>query len=165
MKIREEHLYHGAALNQIAEHKKFTAINALKVKGKVSRSAFRINDATVVYLKYASKPAGKFKEYQFTFTAPHRAELKAIADAGEELYLALVCVKDKEICCIIYRDFMELYDARRKAAGKAEDQLVILVTLDAGEAFRTYVNSPGEKGKFLHRKKIARNRFPTILLK
>jgi len=32
MKIRDEHFYHGAALNQIAEHEKFTAINTLKVK-------------------------------------------------------------------------------------------------------------------------------------
>ena len=41
MKITNEHLHHGAVLNQIAEHRQFTAINALKVKGKVSRSAFK----------------------------------------------------------------------------------------------------------------------------
>lgn len=59
MQIRDEHLYHGAALNQIAEHKKFTAINVLKVKGKASRSAFRINAQTDVYLKYAKKNSRK----------------------------------------------------------------------------------------------------------
>ena len=43
MEIREEHLYHGAALNQIAEHEQFTAINTLKITANESRSAFRVN--------------------------------------------------------------------------------------------------------------------------
>ena len=30
MKIRDEHLYHGAVLNQIAEHPRFTAINTIE---------------------------------------------------------------------------------------------------------------------------------------
>ena len=68
IKIRDEHLYHGAVLNQIAEHQRFTAINALKVKGKISRSAFKVNDDIGVYLKLSRKPKkGAFKEYQFTY--------------------------------------------------------------------------------------------------
>jgi len=60
MKIREENLYHGAALNQVAEHKRFTAINALKVKGKTSRSAFNrsgyfFGDSTIKLLERSSK--------------------------------------------------------------------------------------------------------------
>lgn len=166
MQIRDEHLYHGAALNQIAEHKKFTAINALEVRGTMSRSAFRINAKTDVYLKYATKPAGKFKEYQFTFTKNHRVELKNIVDVGGELYIALVCVRDKHICCITYQEFEKLLEARRKSAGRAEAQFVILVTLSPGEAFRAYVNSPGKKGKFLRPKlKIPRNRFPECVVK
>ncbi len=30
MKIRDEHLYRGAVLNQIAEHPRFTAINTIE---------------------------------------------------------------------------------------------------------------------------------------
>ena len=33
MKIAQYHLYHGAALIQIAEHPSFTAINILKDRG------------------------------------------------------------------------------------------------------------------------------------
>ena len=166
MLVRDEHLYHGAALNQIAEHKKFTAINSLHVKGKVSRSAFRINAKTDVYLKYATKPAGTFREYQFTFTRKHRSELKNIVDAGGELYIALICVQDKQICCITYQEFVKLLEARRGSAGRVESQLVILATLDPGKAFRVYVNSPGKRGKYLEPKlKIRRNRFPDSVVK
>lgn len=56
MKITDEHLYHGAALTQIAEHPSFTAINGIRIGGKLHRSAFRINDSIGVYFKYASKP-------------------------------------------------------------------------------------------------------------
>ena len=58
MKINDDHMYHGAALTQIAEHPQFTAINAFKHANRPSRSAFRINDDIGVYLKYASKPKG-----------------------------------------------------------------------------------------------------------
>ena len=34
MKIRDDHMFHGAALIQIAEHPRFTAINSLVV-GKI----------------------------------------------------------------------------------------------------------------------------------
>ena len=56
MKIRLEHQYHGAALNQIAENENFTAINSLETNGENDRSAFIINNDKVVYLKYATKP-------------------------------------------------------------------------------------------------------------
>jgi hypothetical protein len=54
MKITDEHMIHGAALTQIAEHKQFTSINAFIHKGKTSRSAFKINDGIAVFLKFAS---------------------------------------------------------------------------------------------------------------
>lgn len=34
MKINKDHLYQGAALTQIAEHEKFTTLNAFIYKGK-----------------------------------------------------------------------------------------------------------------------------------
>lgn len=165
MKIHEEHLNHGAALYQIANHRKFTAINALKVKGKVSRSAFRINDSTNVYLKYATSPAGVFTEYQFTFNCQHREELQAIDNLEEALYLALICIEDREICCIDYSQFEELFQARTVAAGVVKTQFVILVNLRKGKNFRVYVNPPNTKGKMLKFLKIPRNRFPEIVVK
>ena len=59
-------MYHGAALIQIAEHPEFTAINSLKVKGKVLPNSYKINDGIGVHMKYASRPANTFGEYQFT---------------------------------------------------------------------------------------------------
>ena len=79
MQIREEHLYHGAALNQIADHEQFTAIHTLKFKDDESRSAFRVNDDITVYLKYCTKPSSSFGEYKFTFNNSHLQELRNIA--------------------------------------------------------------------------------------
>jgi hypothetical protein len=46
MKINDDHMYRGAALTQIAEHPRFTAINAFKF----SRSAFKANDGIGIYI-------------------------------------------------------------------------------------------------------------------
>jgi hypothetical protein len=52
--IEDQHVYHGAALTQIAEDDEFTAINPLDLLGKRLNSAFRINDNIGIYLKYNS---------------------------------------------------------------------------------------------------------------
>ena len=166
MQIREEHLYHGAALNQIAEHKHFTAINALKVKGKTSRSAFKINDGIAVYLKYCTKPKGSYVEYKFTFTKPQLRELTDINAVGDNLHLALICVKDRHICCIPYTVLTRMIRERQADAADTEEQYQLLVTLDEGEAFRVYMNKPGRRKVMLGKaKKVARNRFPNALFK
>ena len=166
MKITDEHLYHGAVLNQIAEHPQFTAINALKVKGKISRSAFKVNDDIAVYLKIASKPKGKYREYLFTFNNRHIKELRDINSAGNDLHLALVCVKDREICCLPYDDLSRMIDKRETSRGVAEPQYQLLVTLAPREAFRVYMNAPGTKGQLLGVElKIARNRCPDALFR
>ncbi len=166
MKIRDEHLYHGAVLNQIAEHKQFTAINALKVKGKTSHSAFKVNDDIVVYLKYASKPSGKYKEYVFTFMDQHLVELKAIKSAGDNLHLALVCVKDREVCCFPYSKLDGLISKRKALAGFAEEQYTLLVTLEANEAFRVNMNAPGKKKTYLGNSlTVRRNACPNSLFR
>ena len=97
MKINDDHMFHGAALTQIAEHPEFTAINAFKMGKRVSRSAFRINDDIGVYVKYASKPKAPFDEYVFTFNSEHLEELDAIAKVVSDAYLALVCVEGRHI--------------------------------------------------------------------
>lgn len=163
MKINYEHLYHGAALNQIAEDPHFTAINAFRYAGQVSRSAFRINDDIGVYLKYCSEPTGSFHEYKFTFQKEHLDELAELAAKCERVFLAFVCVKDGHICCLPYGDFVKLVRARRGKKGADEDQYQILVTLPKGGAFRVYVNAPGVRKKMLGEIKIARNAFPVRL--
>ena len=149
MKIQLDHYYHGAVLNQIAEHKQFTAINALRVNGITSRSAFKVNNDIAVYLKYATKPVGAYREYPFTFDKSHLAELETIDAAGDSLYLALVCVRDNEVCCFSYRDFHQFISRRQEALGRPEDRYTLLATLKKGQSFRVNINSPGQKKTYL----------------
>lgn len=161
MKIDKDHQYHGAALVQIAEDPHFTAINALKNNGTNVRNAFRINDNIDVYLKYATRPVSRYKEYRFTFGQEHLDQLKKIAGATGKLFLALVCIRGREICCLPYENFHELIERRRKAKGSDEDQYVILITLPLGKSFRAYVNIPEKKGKILGKSfVISRKDFP-----
>ncbi len=164
--IREEHLYHGAVLNQIADHKQFTAINALKVSGKTSRSAFKVNDDIAVYIKYSARPVGTYKEYVFTFNKANLKELAATDDAGNNLHLALVCVKDREICCFPYAKFAQLIELRKREAGHTETQYTLLVTLKPNEAFRVYMMQPGRKKVYLKAPmKVRRNACPNALFR
>ena len=164
MQIREEHLYHGAALNQIADHEQFTAINTLKFKGDESRSAFRVNDDIAVYLKYCTKPSSTFGEYKFTFNSSHLQELRNIAKTENKLHVVLVCVDDRHICCIRYNLFLSMIKERREAKGRKEEQYQILVTLKKGEAFRVYMNKPSRRKKILgESRKVRRNAFPNSL--
>ena len=164
MKINDDHMYHGAALTQIAEHPQFTAINAFKTAGAISRSAFRINADIGVYLKYATKPKAPYGEYVFTFSADHLAELKSLRKNSNSAFLALVCVKAREICCLHYDQLMQLIDARTKAKGSPEDQYTILATIPEGKSFRVYVNAPGKRKTMLGKPIIVpRRSFPNIM--
>ena len=129
MKIDDDHMYHGAALLQITEHPTFTAINSMEVSGQRSRSAYRINNSIGIFLKYASKPSKALGEYPFTFTSSHRKELAAIANQTPNTFIALVCVKDREIACIQFQQLQELVERRQKAKGTPEEQYVVLVTV------------------------------------
>jgi len=161
MKIHDDHLYHGAALTQIAEHLQFTAINALKVNGKQIHVAYRINNDISVYLKYATKPTPRFQEYIFTFTADHIKELAQIAQATPKTFIALVCVKDREVCCLPYSELLKLVARREKALGSPEDAHTILVTAPKGKSLRVYVNAPGKKKTILGKELVvSRNAFP-----
>ena len=164
MRIHDDHLYHGAALTQIAEHPQFTAINSFKDADNVSRSAFRVNNDIGVYFKYCTKPKRPFSEYIFTFTEANIAEIDRISNLVEELQLALVCVKDRHICCLDYSTFCQLIEWRQAAFGGEEDQYTVLVTLEEGKSFRVYVNQPGKRKTVLKKRiTIARNKFPTAL--
>ena len=97
MKIRDDHMFHGSALLQIAEDPRFTAINSIALGGTKSRSAYRINDTIGVYLKYASKPSRNLGEYQFTFSSRHFEELSEISEKVKKTFLALVKATSRKI--------------------------------------------------------------------
>lgn len=157
-------MYHGAALIQIAEHEQFTAINALKSGGTVFKVAYKINDDIAIYLKYATKPTVPFGEYPFTFTKHHLDDLLTISNANPKTYIAMVCVKDRAICCISYAQLKQLVALREKKKGAPEKQYVILATAPKGRNFRVYINAPGQKKKRLGKEyKIPRNAFPDMI--
>ncbi len=164
MKIDDDHLYHGAALNQIAEDPHFTAINVLSADGLHLRNSYRINDDIGVHLKYATSPVGSAREYKFTVSAEHLADLGTLKAKVDRLFVGLVCVKDRHICCLKYEQLADLIGRRRKAMGSDEDQYVVLVTLDEGKSFRAYASAPGHRGKILGKALVvARKCFPGSL--
>jgi len=117
MKIHDDHMYHGSALIQIAEHPEFTAINSLSVKGQKLQNSYRINGEIGVHFKYASTPKKAWQEYQFTFPSDELDELSQTLDVVEKLFLGLVCVKDREICCLSYDQLKSLIDRRMADKG------------------------------------------------
>lgn len=164
MKIHDDHLFHGSALIQIAEHPSFKAINALKIGGKTVRVAYRINDDVAVYCKYATKPVGAAAEYLFTFHKDHIADLKKICAAVPNAFVALVCVRDREICSVPCSEILEMIELREVELGHSEDSVGVLVTAPQNKSLRVYVNVPGKKGLILGKAKIvSRNAFPSNL--
>ncbi len=164
MKINDDHLYHGAALTQVAEHPQFTAINAFKNKAGISRSAFKVNDDIGLYLKYASTPKGTYNEYVFTFTVAHFGELRALQKKSSSVYLALVCVKDRHICALSLEQLEAMVAHRRSKKGGSEEQYTILVVLETGKSFRVYVNAPGTKKTMLGKPLVVKRKdFPNRL--
>lgn len=164
MQIHDDHMYHGAALIQVAEHPQFTAINALKHNGAVVPVAYKINDEIALYLKYASKPTPAYNEYTFTFHAEHLEELRQIRAANGKTFVALVCIKDREICCLSYDDLEALVNSRKAEKGVDEDQYVILVTAPKRKELRVYINAPGKKKTILGKElKVPRKDFPNVM--
>ncbi len=162
MKIRDDHFYHGAALTQIAEHPKFTAINGFRIRRTLSRSAFKVNDDIGIYLKYASEPNKSFNEYLFNFHEDHLKELEILKKRTGRTFLVLICANLREVCCIEYKLFYKIIYERKKKAGY-QDQYGILVTAKRKQKFRVYTNAPGKKKKSLTQHKISRSDFPRIL--
>ena len=164
MKINDDHMYHGAALLQIAEDPKFTAINSIEISGKKSRSAYRINDRIGIFLKYASKPSRNLGEYPFTFTGDHVRELKAVTGQVTNTFIARVCVKDRAIACLTLLQLEELIERRRESKGSPEEQYVVLVTAPEGKSLRAYINAPGRRNHMLGKAMlIKRKSFPNAL--
>lgn len=163
MHIDDDHLYHGAALIQIAESPQFTAINSLKIAKRVLGMAYLINDDVAVYLKYASKPNDAHEEYVFTFAEDHLSDLGKTAHKYDKTFIALVCVQERTICCISYAQLMELQTAREKSAGHKENFLSLLVTAPKNKQLRVSVNAAHQKNKYAKEMKVARNAFPGVI--
>ena len=164
MKINDDHMFHGAVLTQIAEHPQFTAINGIRNGEKLSRCAFRVNDSIGVFLKYASEPTQPYKEYIFNFGRDAKKELNTLNDISEKVFISLVCVNDRQICCISYEEFDNWIKKRQQKLGKKESTSTILVRLQKGKSFRVNMNEPGRRGKYLEGTQVvARNRFPNAL--
>jgi len=165
MKINTDHLYHGAALTQIAEFPTFKAINPFVLEdGSNSRSAFIINTDTAVYIKYATKTTKAFGEHIFTFTESHLSELTELQKHFKSrVFIALVCLKAHEICVITIDELKVHIERRKKAKGMPESQYQILLHLPANSAFRVYMNVPGKKKKALRKQTVSRNRFPRAI--
>ncbi|MCY4580577.1 MAG: hypothetical protein OXD31_16235 [Chloroflexi bacterium] len=161
MEIRNRHMYQGAALAQIAEHSQFTAINRIPS----SRSAFLINDGIVIYIKYATEPV-QYDDYIFTFTRSQKSEIELLSTQHpERVFIALICVEDRQICCISYDELAEWFEKRRAALEDVEEETsTVLVKLPEGQSFRLNMNMPGTRGQYLDEAQIiSRSDFPDIL--
>jgi hypothetical protein len=163
MRINDDHMYHGAALTQIAEHPTFKAINAFWLDGKKSHCAFRINDTTGIFIKYAGHPRGSSNEYIFTFTKTHLSELATLREHCTNVFVVLVCIEIKEICVVSYGQLVQLIGLRKKARGEDEEQYQLIVTAPANKQFRVYVNRPGRRGIMLGEQLVRRSAFPELL--
>ena len=164
MKINHSHMFHGAALTQIAEHHQFTAINGMRIGTRLSRCAFRVNDSIGVYLKYASDPTQPHNDYIFNFELDAKKEIKALNSVSDKVFIALVCVSDRQICCISYEDFENWIKERQQKLRKKENTSTILVRLPKGKYFRVNMNEPGRKNLYLKDDQlVARNHFPNAL--
>src|SRR5205814_1735442 len=118
MHIHDDHRHYGSALIQIAEDRHFSAINAFRYKGRSSRCGFRVNKDIGIYIRYRTEAKGKrWPVYSFLFSEENLKELLAMHKRLDRLYLALICVDAREICCLPHADFEELIGARREATG------------------------------------------------
>jgi hypothetical protein len=84
MKIQEQHLYHGAALTQIAEHKSFKALNRASAK----YGHYLINTDRHVFIKYRKNST---TPWQHILSADEMNSLIAACKMNEHVLLCLVC--------------------------------------------------------------------------
>jgi hypothetical protein len=134
MKINDDHMYHGAALTQIAEHPTFKAINAFWQNGKNLRAHSALMIPLASTFKYAGAPRGAAREYVFTFSKPNLDELKTLREHCTSVFVALICIQTKEICVISFGQLQKLVGLRKSVRGEEEDQYQILVAAPANKA-------------------------------
>ena len=179
--IRDKHMYHGAAIWQIADHPQFTAINRVGLftqGGNASYSAYIVetmgNQKTGVYIKTAdsplevpgpSSPPNDFKSYyQFGFDSNAKGHLNALASECHKTFVLMVCELDRHVCCLAYADFLSIVQQQRKHLPKGETATTTLrVNLETRKGFRVNTITPHTRsGKYLldSPKEIPRSDFP-----
>jgi hypothetical protein len=142
-------MFHGAALIQVAEHPMFTAINAVKTIDIDIENAYVVNDRIGLYLKYATKPYTSYEEFKFTFTDDNIDEIELLKNACKKSFTALVCVAEKQICCLSTQELIDLIDRRKNATLHLENAFQILITSPKGRSMRAYINNPEKKKHWL----------------
>jgi hypothetical protein len=168
MYIHDDHMHYGSAIIQVAEDRHCTAIKALHYCGRLSRCAFRVEfrkKRIGLYVKYRSEPdVRKPPLYNFPVDKYNLGELESMRKKRRlRVFLALVCVKASQICCLPYKDFRRMIEKRREEIGKREPQYVIKVSLPRGCYFRVGVSTPGKKGgmeTLLEKMQIPQSNFP-----
>ena len=165
MEIDKDHKYYGAALLQIAEYPVFTAINAYRTLGELSRCSFVINADIGIYLRYRSEPSPTcHSEFSFHFNQNNLDELEELDKRLEQVFIVLICDEAKGICCIPYKTLLDLVVERFDAKNVVEDVYTILVTAQARQSFHVYINCPGKRNTTIGKTyTIARNSFPKCL--
>lgn len=163
------HMYQGAALWQIANDERFTAINRIALVspgGAESRKGLVVDtedgEAVGVYFKYATEPTSPPNDYAFTFDRNAKKHLEELNRECDKTFIVLVCVKDSEICCLPYPAFRNMLERRITARGEDEEVTTLLANLGKGRGFRVNMNQPGTKGQYLSggRVEIPRVDFP-----
>lgn len=150
------HMYQGAALWQIANDERFTAINRITLvspAGVESRKGLVVEtedgEEVGVYFKYATKPTSPPNDYAFTFNRDAKKHLEELNRECDKTFIVLICVEDKQVCCLPYSAFRDMLGRRIRARGEDEEVTTLLANLRRRGGFRVNVNSPGTKGKYL----------------
>ena len=143
MKIEDRHLYYGAALMQLLDHRQAMFVTPIKDSNSI-RNVFTINRKIAVCMKYASEPKGPNKAYPFTFTSVYIDEVNSLDFRGG-IYFALICRKDNEICWLALDQLNELIKRRKEDVQDREDQYTIHAKLQDRSEFRVYIDKSKTK--------------------
>ncbi len=100
MKIKRQHLFHGAVLAQLAEHRSLRTFNKLGKK----YGHYQLNDACRLMIKLA---AGKSGPWKFWFRSGDLNTLSSDVESGFETFVVLVCGRNT-ICLLSRLDFRAL---------------------------------------------------------
>jgi len=159
MKFQNEQTALGAALMQIAEDGRFSSINPLFVKGKKIPNGFLVNGDTALFLRYRSK--GEQRNYRFQYTHENLQDIvKTPMEDFTRVILGMVCVEDREVCCVDLAELTEMMHFR-DGPPIVDDDTPYTLTVKAEENRSFRVSGKEQGANFIaHDVVIPRNRFP-----
>ena len=102
--IREYEQYHGAAIVRILHATKERV--TIRAFSKVTSSAYVINDAIGIYIKYSGK---RMPPWTFSFKYDHQQEIAKLFATYKKAYLILICHTDG-IVTLSYRELKQILD-------------------------------------------------------